>query len=81
MELGLDGLPRMTAKEVADYLSLAKEEREKFDAARKRRMEESERKEEMELAIAWLSWLELPITSIKDGVITIDFNLSPAKKG
>jgi len=43
MELGLDGLPRMTAKEVAAYLSLTGEERKKFNVARKRRMEERER--------------------------------------
>ena len=42
MGLGLNGLPRMTTKELAVYLSLTGEERRKFDAARARRMEEME---------------------------------------
>jgi len=74
MELSLDGLPRMTAKEVAAYLSLTGEERKKFNAARKRRMEEMKREEWIERAIARLRRMDLPITSVKKGIVTLDFN-------
>ena len=55
MELGLNGLPRMTTKELAAYLSLTGEERRKFDATRARPMEEMEQEEQIDLAIARLS--------------------------
>jgi hypothetical protein len=74
MELGLNGLPRMTAKEVADYLSLTGEERRKFDVARTRRMEVMEREEWIESVVARLSQTRLPITSVKKGIVTIDLN-------
>jgi hypothetical protein len=76
MELGLNGLPRMTAKELAAYLSLTGEERRKFDAARARRMEEMEREEQIDLVIARLSRMGLPITSVEQGIVTIDLNLA-----
>ena len=66
----------MTAKELAAYLSLAGEERRKFDAATARRMEEMEREEQIELAIGRLSRMGLPITSVEQGIVTIDFNLA-----
>jgi hypothetical protein len=74
MELGLDGLPRMTAKELAAYLALTGEERRKFDAARTRRMEVMEREEWIESVVARLSRTHLPITSVKNGIVTIDLN-------
>ena len=52
----------MTTKELAVYLSLTGEERRKFDAARARRMEEMEREEQIDLAIARLSRMGLSIT-------------------
>ena len=76
MELGLTGLPRMTAKEFAAYLSLTGEERRKCDAARARRLEEMEREEQIDLAIARLSRMGLRITSVEQGIVTIDFNLA-----
>ena len=74
MELGLNGLPRMTINEVAAYLSMPGAEREKFDRARARRKEEAERQEKIDLAIDRLLEIGLPITSVERGVVTIDFN-------
>jgi hypothetical protein len=74
MELGLNGLPRMTINEAADYLSMPGAERDKFDKARARRKEQAERQEQIELAIAQLTQMGLPIVSVKQGVVTIDFN-------
>jgi len=71
MELGLIGLPRMSAKELAAYLNLTGEERRKFDPARARRMEEMEREEQIDLAIARLSRMGLPITSVEQGIVTV----------
>jgi len=71
MELGLSGLPRMSAKELAAYLNLTGEERRKFDPARARRMEEMEREEQIDLAIARLSRMGLPITSVEQGIVTV----------
>ena len=76
MELGLNGLPRMTTKELAVYLSLTGEERRKFDAVRARRMEEMEQEEQIDLAIARLSQMGLKITSVEQGIVTIDLNLA-----
>ena len=76
MELGLNGLPRMTTKELAVYLSLTGEERRKFDATRARPMEEMEQEEQIDLAIARLSQMGLKITSVEQGIVTIDFNLA-----
>ena len=39
-------------------------------------MEEMEREEQIELAIARLSRMGLPITSVEQGIATIDFNLA-----
>jgi hypothetical protein len=74
MELGLNGLPRMTLNEVAAYLSMPGAQREKFDEARARRKEQAERQEQIDLAIAQLTQMGLPITSVECGVVTIDFN-------
>jgi hypothetical protein len=38
-------------------------------------MEEMEREEQIELAIARLSRMGLPITSVEQGIVTTDFNL------
>ena len=80
MELGLNGLPRMTTKELAVYLSLTGEERRKFDAVRARRMEEMEQEEQIDLAIARLSQMGLKITSVEQGIVTIDLNLARLAK-
>jgi hypothetical protein len=80
MELGLDGLPRMTAKELAAYLSLTGEERKNFDVVRARRMEEREREERIAREIARLRRMGLPITSVARGIVTIDFNLLARKQ-
>jgi hypothetical protein len=74
MELGLNGLPRMTINEVAAYLSMPGAQREKFDEARARRKEQAKRKEQINLAIDHLLEMGLPITSVERGVVTIDFN-------
>jgi hypothetical protein len=79
MELGLDGLPRMTAKELAAYLSLTGEERKKFDAVRARQMEEREREERINREVVRLRRMGLPVMSVKKGVVTIDFNLLARK--
>jgi len=39
-------------------------------------MEEMEREEQIELAIARLSRMGLPITSVEQGIVTIDLNLA-----
>jgi len=39
-------------------------------------MEEMEREEQIELAIARLSRMGLPITSVEQGIVRIDFNLA-----
>lgn len=75
MELGLNGLPRMTARELAAYLSLNGEERRKFDVARARQMEERQLEERIAREIARLRRMDLPITSVEKGVVTTDFNL------
>jgi hypothetical protein len=64
----------MTAKEVADYLSLTGEERKKFNAARQRRMEERKSEEWIQREVARLRLTGLPITSVKKGIVTLDFN-------
>jgi hypothetical protein len=74
MELGLNGLPRMTINEVAAYLSMPGAQREKFDEARARRKEQAEREEQINLGVARLTQMGLPITSVECGVVTIDFN-------
>jgi uncharacterized protein with von Willebrand factor type A (vWA) domain len=59
-----------------DLLAKTGEERRKFDAARARRLEEMEREEQIDLAIARLSRMGLPIASVEQGIVTIDFNLA-----
>jgi hypothetical protein len=66
----------MTAKELAAYLSLTGEERRKFDATRAQRMRKMELEEQIDLAIARLSRMGLPITSVEQGIVTIDLNLA-----
>ena len=58
MELGLNGLPRITAKELEAYLSLTGEKRREFDA-RAQRIEEMEPEEQIDVAIARLSRMGL----------------------
>ena len=48
----------------------------RFDTARARRMEEMEREEQIDLAIARLSQMGLTITSVEQGIVTIDLNLA-----
>jgi hypothetical protein len=69
----INGLPRMTANELAAYLSMPSSEREKFDKARARRKEQAERREQINLAVARLTQMGLPIKSVECGVVTIDF--------
>ena len=64
----------MTINEVAAYLSMPGVQREKFDEARARRKEQAERQQQISLAIARLTQMGLPITSVERGVVTIDFN-------
>ena len=64
----------MTAKEVADYLSLTGEERINFNAARQRRMEERKSEEWIQREVARLRLTGLPITSVKNGIVTLNFN-------
>jgi hypothetical protein len=70
----INGLPRTTADELAAYLSISGAERERFDKARARRKEQAERQEQIDLAVARLTQMGLPIVSVEQGVVTIDFN-------
>jgi hypothetical protein len=74
MELGLNGLPRMTINDLAAYLSMPGAEREKFDEVRALRKEQAERQEQIKLAIDQLLEMGFPVVCVKRGVITIDFN-------
>ena len=60
--------------ELARYTRMSVEEKQAYNNANARRQETENREREIALAIARLTEMGLPVTSVERGVVTIDFN-------
>jgi hypothetical protein len=60
--------------ELARYTRMSVEEKQAYNNANARQQEAENREREIALAIARLTQMGLPITSVECGVVTIDFN-------
>ncbi len=68
------GYDQKRVNELARVLSLPPEERRAYYEGKERQKEMEEREREVNLAIDRLLEMGLPITSVKRGVVIIDFN-------